>query len=143
MGRGYLLLKGTRTRMAASFFYLLDVLRSIVLYRWRNVDHVIFVRYLMGTAYLPKPLFKLGYYFFKRIVPESRYMFLIDVSPNEAFKRIKSSRDQKEMFESLERLIEMRGRLIELAMTGGWIIIDGNQPQECIHSEIVSLINMS
>ena len=54
------MMEGTNARISASLFYLLDVLRSVVLYWWRPVDYVVFVRYLMGTAYLPEPLYKLG-----------------------------------------------------------------------------------
>jgi len=37
LGRGYLLLDGKRARFAASLFYLLDVARSLLLYKWRRV----------------------------------------------------------------------------------------------------------
>jgi hypothetical protein len=70
MSRSYLLLEGIQARISASLFYLLDVLRSVILFKWKPVDYVIFVRYLMGTAYLPKPIYKLGYHFFKTIVPK-------------------------------------------------------------------------
>src|SRR4030067_2019114 len=68
-GREYLLLEGKKAHISASLFYLIDVIRSVLLYDWRRIDCIIFVRYLMGTAYLPSPLHKLAYLFFSKIVP--------------------------------------------------------------------------
>jgi dTMP kinase len=143
MSRGCLLLKGTQARISASIFYLLDVLRSIILFKWRPLDYLIFVRYLMGTAYLPKPIYKFGYHFFKIMVPKPNHMFFLDVTPEEAFKRIEKNRKRKEMFESLEKLVETRIKVLELAQTGDWNVIKGNQTQELIHKKIVEELNLS
>ena len=130
------MMKGTRARVSASLFYLLDVVRSVVLYWWRPVDYVVFVRYLMGTAYLPEPLYKLGYLFFLRTVPSSQHMFFIDTSPAEAHNRIETSRSQKEMFESLERLEKVHRKITSLASRPEWTMIDGDQPSAEIHKQI-------
>jgi dTMP kinase len=71
---------------------MLDVIRSILLYSWRKYDYVIFVRYLMGTAYLLSPLHRIAYYFFASIVPTSNFMFFLDVNPEEAYTRIQQAR---------------------------------------------------
>jgi dTMP kinase len=136
MSRGYLLLEGIQARISASIFYLLDVLRSVILFKWKPVDYVIFVRYLMGTAYLPKSLYKFGYHFFKTIVPKPNHMIFIDVTPEEAFKRIQENRERKEMFESLEKLVETRNKVLKLARTGDWMVINGNKTKEFIHKKI-------
>ena len=138
MSRACLLREGTRARISASLFYLLDVLRSVVLYWWRPVDYVVFVRYLMGTAYLPEPLYKLGYLFFLRMVPWSHHMFFIDTSPEEAYNRIENNRSQKEMFESLERLEKVHRKITTLASRPEWTVIDGNQPSDVIHRQIMT-----
>jgi dTMP kinase len=135
MGRGYLLLEGNGARAAASLFYLADVVRSILLYMWRRVDYVVFVRYLMGTAYLPAPLHRIAYLFFLRVAPTSRYMYFIDVSPGEAYRRLES-RAEREMFESLERLVEVREKALDLVLTGGWKVIDGDKPPRVIHEQL-------
>jgi len=135
MGRGYLLLEGKRARIAASLFYLVDVIRSLILYKWRRVDCVVFVRYLMGTAYLPSPLHRLAYLFFYRLVPTSGHMFFIDVSPEEAHRRL-ASRAEKEMFESIGKLREVRGKALGLTLNGGWTIIDGDRPSGAIHRQL-------
>ncbi len=141
MGRGYLLIEGKGARAAASFFYLADVVRSILLYRWRRVDYVVFVRYLMGTAYLPAPLHRLAYLFFYRVVPKSRHMYFIDVSPEEAYRRLES-RANKEMFENLEKLTEVWGKAVGLALSGGWTVIDGNRPLWVINDQLSLLLGL-
>jgi len=141
MGRGYLLLDGKGARAATSLFYLIDVVRSILLYRWRRVDFVVFVRYLMGTAYLPAPLHRLAYLFFYRVVPTSRHMYFIDVSPEEAYRRLES-RARREVFETLEKLSEVRCKALGLALSGGWTVIDGDRPPRVIHEELSLLLGL-
>lgn len=135
-GREYLLQEGSYARIMASAFYMLDVIRSVVLHRWSGKDYVVFVRYLMGTAYLPSPLHRVAYFFFKLLMPLGDHMFFIDVTPEEAHKRIEENRTEIEMFESLERLQKVRGRVLELAQRKEWIIIDGDRELEVIQSEI-------
>jgi dTMP kinase len=138
--RGYLLLDGTSARVAASLFFFLDVVRSVILYRWRNVDNVIFVRYLLGTAYLPQPLHKLFYLFFLKTMPLSPYIYFLDTSPEESFRRIEEKNTQKEMFESLESLITVRKKVLELVERAEWKIIDGDKSVQLVHMAIKSYL---
>jgi dTMP kinase len=141
MGRGYLLLEGKGAWAAASLFYLADIVRSILLYVWRRVDYVVFVRYLMGTAYLPAPLHRMAYLFFLRVVPTGRHMYFIDVSPEEAYRRLEG-RVSREMFESPEKLVEVREKALGLALTGGWTVIDGGKPPQVIHEQLSRLLGI-
>jgi dTMP kinase len=138
--REYLYLEGRKAHIAAALFYMFDVIRSVVLYSWRRVDYVVFVRYLMGTAYLPSPLHKLGYHFFARIVPKSRKMFYLNVSPGEAFRRIAASRERRERFEKPSELVKISRKALELAMYRPWLILDGDRTAGVIHDEIKSLM---
>jgi thymidylate kinase len=106
---------------------MVDVIRSILLYSWRRVDYVIFVRYLMGTAYLPSPLDTVAYNFFAAVVPKSSNMFFLDVNPEEAASRIAKNRRQTEMFESLDALRKIRAKALSLTRFNGWTIIDSNK----------------
>lgn len=142
LGSGYLLLDGKRARFAASLFYLLDVARSLLLYGWRRVDYLVFVRYLMGTAYLPEPLHRVAYLFFYRLVPRSSHMYFIDVSPEEAYRRIEAGRSRREMFESLERLRQVHGRALSLTAKGPWTVIDGDRHWRIIHRQLAELIGL-
>jgi dTMP kinase len=105
---------------------MLDVVRSILLFSWRKTDFVVFVRYLMGTAYLPSPLNAVAYNFFSKLVPKSNAMFFLDVAPTIAAARMKS-RSETEMFESLASLKKVRGKALALTRFDGWQILDSNQ----------------
>lgn len=126
--RAFLYSNGKSAHFASALFYMADVIRSIMLYSWRKADFVIFVRYLMGTAYLPSPLHTLAYNFFASVVPKSNSMFFLDVEPEEAAARIIQSRKQTEMFESLTALRKVRAKALSLTRFDKWIIIDSNKP---------------
>ncbi len=138
--RTFLSAKGKGAHFASAFFYMLDVVRSILLYSWRECDYLIFVRYLMGTAYLPAPLHSIAFHFFSLIVPTSDLMFFLDVSPAEASRRIEQKRGRREMFENLEELKRTRKKALSLALTGNWVIIDANSPIGTVQREIVKTL---
>jgi dTMP kinase len=134
--RAFLLSKGKSAHFASALFYMVDVIRSVLLYSWRQVDYVIFVRYLMGTAYLPKPLHVVGYNFFAVIVPTSKNMYFLDVKPEEAAKRISENRTEIEMFEGYEALRKVRGKALALTRFNSWTILDGGKPAEEVASAL-------
>jgi dTMP kinase len=101
-----------------------------MLFSWRDYDYVVFVRYLMGTAYLPPPLHAVAYRFFALVVPTSDFMFFLDVSPEEAERRIRQTRRKVEMFENLAELKCVRMKALSLAFTGGWRVLDANKPEK-------------
>jgi dTMP kinase len=131
---------GKSAHFAAAVYYMLDVLRSILLYGWRKYDYVIFVRYLMGTAYLPSPLHRAAYHFFASLVPTSEFMFFLDVDPEEAARRIRQARTEREMFETLEELERTRRKALALVLNGGWIILDANQTPEEVGQAIIQAL---
>ena len=136
-GREYLFVEGKKAHIAASLFYLADVIRSITLYAWRRVDYVIFVRYLLGTAYLPAPAHKLAYQFFSKIVPTKGSLIYLNVSPAEAFRRIVNNRVKMERFETIDELSKTAEKALDLISDGKWIIIDGDRSILEIHEEIL------
>jgi len=123
----FLYLRGKGAHFAAALFYMLDVIRSILSYSWQKYDYIVFVRYLMGTAYLPSPFHRIAYHFFASIVPMSDFMFFLDVKPKEAKKRIQLARERLEMFESREELEQIRQKALSLALIGNWTVLDANQ----------------
>jgi len=132
----FLYLKGKNAHFAAAFFYMADVIRSILLYSWRKYDCTIFVRYLMGTAYLPEPLHRIAYHFFVFIVPTSKYMFFLNVAPKEAYRRLLQTRRKREMFETLEELEKTRWKALFLALIDKWIIVNADKPADDVEKEI-------
>jgi dTMP kinase len=134
--RYFLHSEGKSAHFSSALFYMADVVRSILLYSWRKDDYIIFVRYLMGTAYLPSPLHAIGYIFFSAIVPKSNKMFFLDINPKVAASRILNNRTDIEMFENLASLKKIRAKALALTRFDDWIIIDSNQPTETIASNI-------
>ena len=132
----FLYLRGKSAHFAAAFFYMIDVLRSVILYSWQKYDYIVFVRYLMGTAYLPSPLHTIAYHFFALIVPTSNCMFFLDVEPHEAYRRIQLARERQEMFENLDELEQVRRKALSLALAGNWKVIDASKPVTAVESEI-------
>jgi len=132
----FLMFKGKKAHFNAALFYMLDVIRSIILYSWRRFDYVIFIRYLMGTAYLPGPLYRVAYHFFSTIVPKSKFMFFLDISPEEAYRRVHKRGAKLEMFESPEEFRKVREKALALALENKWEIINSNRPALMVQEEI-------
>ena len=139
--RAFLCSEGKSAHFASALFYMADVIRSILLYSWRKVDYVVFVRYLMGTAYLPAPLDKIAYHFFALVVPKSEIMIFLDVSPEAAVSRIVQSRVEREMFEDTDSLNKVRNRALSLAFLDKWIIVDSNRPTTEVAASIMKIIS--
>ena len=135
--------RGKSAHFASALFYMLDVLYSVLQYSWRDYNYIIFVRYLLGTAYLPSPMDKLAYHFFVTIVPKPEKLFFIDIKPEVAYERItKRTNKRFEMFEKQESLQKIREKGLELAIIGKWLIIDGEKPPKHIESLIRHLLEL-
>jgi dTMP kinase len=134
---------GKSAHFASALLYMLDVLYSVLQYSWRDYNYIIFVRYLLGTAYLPSPMDKLAYHFFVTIVPKPEKLFFIDIKPEVAYERItKRTNKRFEMFEKQESLQKIREKGLELAIIGKWLIIDGEKPPKHIESLIRHLLEL-
>jgi dTMP kinase len=134
--RRFLLAEGRSAHFASAMFYIADVLRSVILTPWRAFDYVVYVRYLMGTAYLPPPLGLFAYHFFAAFLPKPKHTIFLKVKPGEAHRRIVQGRDQTEMFESLEQLEKISSRALALARTNGWVIVDATGSEEVVGGRI-------
>jgi dTMP kinase len=134
-----LLGKGKINRLKASVFYALDVMYSLRrYYRNPSSDTLVMVRYLMGTAYLPRRLTWFGYRFFEKLVPTSRYMFFLDATPEELMERIKQ-RNETEMFETLESFLKVRRKALDLAQD--WYIINTKGSIEATFTVIEKILD--
>jgi dTMP kinase len=134
--RQFLFSTGKSAHFTSALFYMIDVIRSIFLYSWRKYDFIIFVRYLMGTAYLPAPFHVIGYNFFSAVVPKSKNMFFLDVDPRTAAARIRENRSDFEMFENLPSLEKIRGKALSLTRFDNWKIIDSNRWAEAVADDL-------
>ena len=138
--RRFLLAEGRSAHFAAAMFYILDVLRSVLLTPWRTYDYVVYVRYLMGTAYLPQPLGAIAYGFFSILLPRPKITFFLEVDPAEAHRRIDEGRDAREMFESIDQLEKIRKRALSLAQAKGWAIVEANGAEDEVSSLILGML---
>jgi dTMP kinase len=134
-----LLRKGKINKIRASIFYMFDVLRSIrKFYSISDKGTLIMVRYLMGTAYLPRRFAKFAYNFFENFVPTSDYMFFLDATPKELHGRVEL-RDETEIFETLDELSKVRKKA--LMLTNNWYIIDTNHSIGDTYNQIELILN--
>lgn len=133
--------KGSLMHAIATLFFIGDVLVSIR--RKRRIvgekDRVIFVRYLMGAAYLPEGLMSIGYELFKRIIDLPPSRMLVDVLPEVALARIETRDHEREMFENLEGLRNSRMKTLVLAKDG-WLVLDNSGPAEATRAELKAIM---
>ncbi len=134
--RQALLCRGKMSRLEASAFYAMDVIRSVKKYHGK-ADTVIFVRYLCGTAYLPYPMAKGFYRLFSKLLPTTDYMFFLDVEPDIAIERI-NGRDDTQMFENIDSLEKVRNRALRIA--NDWHIIDTSRPIDKVQGDIHNIL---
>lgn len=133
-----LLGKGKINKLRASIFYMFDVLLSIRnFYKKDTFDTLIMIRYLIGTAYLPNKLAKIGYNFFYNFVPTSNYMFFLDASPEVLIERVKK-REETEIFETLNELRNVRKK--SFMIIKNWNIIDTSGSIEDTYSQIEKIL---
>ena len=128
LSRRSLTSEGKLMRAVATIFFILDVLDSLRRLRsWKGYDKVIFVRYVMATAYLPGGLHNQGYEFFCKVLPIPQRLLLVDATPECALRRIEEREHEREMFENMESLRKVRAKVLELA-ENGWMVLDNCGP---------------
>ncbi|MFX0085929.1 MAG: thymidylate kinase [Candidatus Hodarchaeota archaeon] len=132
---------GMKGHLKASVFYTADVIRSLVkYYRHSNREVIIFSRYLLGVCYLPSSLVFAAYNFFATILPIGVYFFFIDVTPENAIKRITGRGEKGEMFETLPRLQKMQHKMRQVTYRKKWFIINGNKEPEAVWHQIRKIL---
>jgi dTMP kinase len=133
------LMKGGKVqRIVATLFYGLDVVRSILMY-CHGDGTVIFVRYTMACAYLPHQLIKPVYAIVNTVLPKSDEMFFLDVTPQEALRRVKARGEAEEMFETLPHMEKARARAMLIA--GNWKIVDGNPAPDVVFKNVLDVLS--
>ncbi|HUV60872.1 MAG TPA: thymidylate kinase [Thermoplasmata archaeon] len=121
-------------------FYTLDVLASVRRLKRVDVDMVMFVRYLLGTAYLPNRLAPHAYTFFRKLLPFPDLALFIDIEPSVAIRRIETRDHAREMFETEERLVGIREAARTL-VAGEWEVVDNSEDGERPFEEVLSILS--
>ncbi len=117
---------GNTWRLFATLFYTADVLMSVRWLKRQRSGNVVFVRYLLGAAYLPERLADAGYMFFRKLLPFPDLAFFIDIEPAVARRRIVARGNRPEMFETEEKLSKVRA-VVKRLVADEWIVIDNSE----------------
>ena len=126
----YLLKDGKIAMLLSTTFYIFNVVHSLRFKRKhrKEYDDIIFVRYNMAVAYLPKCLIKAGYKVISFVFPKPDVSIFVDIDPQSAMERILARGGDLEMFETEEKLTKTREKM--LMLTKNWIIIDNTRGLE-------------
>jgi len=130
---------GAGARLFATLFFTFDVLMSVRWYRKQKTGTVIFVRYLLGTAYLPESLAPIGYRLFRNLLPFPDIALFIDIEPEVARRRIASRGHAPEMFETPEKLIATR-KVAKSLVAEEWVTIDNSEDGERPFKEVEAIL---
>ncbi len=132
--------EGHVARFLATIFYTLDVLVSVRWYNKRADCTVIFVRYILGTAYLPRRLAPYGYRLFRNMLPFPDLALFIDIDPEIAIRRIEERDHTREMFETKEKLDKVR-RTVGRLIGDEWIVVDNSENGEAPFRRIEAILH--
>jgi len=130
---------GPVSQIFATLFYTADVLMSV---RWlakESEGTVIFVRYLLGSAYLPRGFASVAYRFFSRLLPFPDLALFIDIDPEVATRRIASRGHKHEMFETPYKLAAVRSVAKELVV-GEWVTVNNSEDGEAPFREVERIL---
>lgn len=132
--------KGTAMFVVSTCFFILDVLISLsLLRRWsKSYDTVVFVRYIMAAAYLPKRYARKGYDVIAKVLPIPSRLLLVDVLPETAMRRIDSREEREEMFENLPSLKREREKV--LMLSSGWMVLDNSGEEASSRGRLHSIL---
>lgn len=130
---------GPVARLLATVFFIADVLGSVRTYKRSPNRNYIFVRYLLGAAYLPKPLAPLGYSLFRRLLPFPDLALFIDISPDVAQRRIAARGHMPEMFETPQKLTAVREIAREMTRLE-WATVDNSEDGEGPFKEVENIL---
>lgn len=131
--------EGKASHLIATIFFILDVLDSLRKLRQdsKGFDTIVYVRYLMATAYLPTRLAPMGYDFFAKLLPIPKRLVLVDVDPVVAHRRIMERQHNREMFEDVESLEKIRQKVLDLARRGRWRVVDNSGNEESSRRQLL------
>ncbi len=124
-----LLKSGPVAAAFATVFYTVDVLASVRTFNRRREGTFIFVRYLLGTAYLPSRLAHPAYSFFRGLLPFPDLAIFIDIDPSVALRRIELRDRKREIFETKEKLSRVR-EIARTLVDDNWVTIDNSRDGE-------------
>ena len=131
---------GRVAQAVATMFYTLDVLRSVRAYYRQDEGTMIFVRYLLGTAYLPRRLAPSAYRLFRKTLPFPDLAIFIDIEPGVALRRIEQRDHKREMFETIEKLSRVRS-VVKQIVDDEWVVVNNSEDGERPFDEVRRILS--
>ena len=132
-----LLKTGKLNHIKATIYFGLDAIRSVRKYCFnKNVDVLIFSRYILAVMYLPDGINTLVYKIVATVLPTSDCMFFLDITPEESLRRIGSRHEETEMFENIDSLRQNRER--SRKFTYNWNVVSADDAPDVISEKILS-----
>jgi len=138
MSKRFLQGSGKVARLWATLFYIFDVLVSVRRLKSQE-GNVIFVRYLIGAAYLPRSLAPSGYRVFRNLLPFPDLALFIDIEPRTAIRRIEERDHVREMFETEEKQAAIR-EVAKSLLSGEWTVVDNSEDGEAPFREVEGIL---
>ena len=128
--------------LLATIFYIFDVLMSLIHVRRHGsmYDDIIFIRYSMAVAYVPKRMVRNTYRIVESILPVPDVKVFVDIEPQVALDRINSRGESLEVFETYERLSKVRGKM--KMISHDWYIIDNSGSNQELRDQIRRLLSL-
>ena len=131
-----LLKTGKINHIKATIYFGLDAVRSVHMFYYnKDVDVLIFSRYILAVMYLPNVVNTIVYKIVAFVLPTSDCMFFLDISPEESLRRISSRHEEKEMFENIDSLRENRER--SQKFTYNWNVVSADDAPDVISEKII------
>ena len=133
--------RGKAMHAVAAVFFIGDVLHSLRKMKRESkmFGTIVFVRYIMATAYLPDRLAHLGYDLIAKLLPMPERLMLIDIDPAIANQRISRRAEKKEMFEDPANLKRAREKLLSLA-SPQWKVVDNSVPMQKGKDSLIEIL---
>lgn len=130
LAKRYLCVHSKMGQTCSTVFYILDVIQS--LFRKKRIgkryDDVIFVRYSLAAAYLPKGAVRKGYDIIEHVLPVPDVKIFVDSEPKVCMARVLQRGEELEIFETEEKLKETREKM--MLITDSWITVNNSGPME-------------
>ncbi len=127
----FLHIEGTPATLITTILYITDVVCSLFRAKryHRKYDDLVFVRYIMAVSYMPEKIVKKGYHIISRILPMPDVKIFVDVDAKTAMSRIEARSEDREAFESEEKLDKVRRKML-LLTDDDWYVIDNTKSLE-------------
>ena len=133
---------GKISEIMTTFAYVGDILGSLFRMKamGKRYDDFIFVRYSMAAAYVPEPLCFTAYRIIRKVLPNPDVRIFVDVDADTAMSRIDSRGGEKELFETTDKLMRVRNRMLRIAEQD-WHILDNTGGREQTRSRLHEIVD--